>query len=125
MNKTAYRNIHHWVNTTKPKSGTCESCGKSGLSGKYIHYANISGNYKKDIADWKELCAKCHQVFDKRYKVGSLMFAICLQCSEAFKISPSRVGSKYYCSNACYAEYRTGMAKKDFWDLSNKMIGVS
>lgn len=60
-----YRAIHNWVNKWAIKSNTCEDCGESGLFGRKIHWANISGKYKRDLKDWKRLCIKCHKKFDK------------------------------------------------------------
>jgi len=118
----SYSGIHKWISYHYEKSGTCSECKTSNLSGKYIHWANISGEYKRDIKDWKELCAKCHQKFDKRYKIGNLIFAICLECEEPFNISPSRVGKTPYCSRTCFANYRKGMAKSDFWKLTMEVF---
>lgn len=121
MKKQEYNTIHKWVQYNFKKTGVCEHCDTSGLTGRYIHWANVSGKYKKQRSDWKELCAKCHQIFDKRYKEGSLLYAICLNCKDAFNISPSRIGKKYYCSSKCFAEYRTGIPKNN-WKLNMEVV---
>ena len=36
-------------------------------------------------------------------------FITCLSCSNPFRISPSRVGTKKYCSRACYSKAVTGI----------------
>jgi hypothetical protein len=66
-----YRGIHHWVNRKLGKPDTCEHCGKSGLKGRQIHWANISGNYLRDTNDWIRLCIKCHGIFDTKPKTKS------------------------------------------------------
>ena len=65
-NPKKYNSIHkNWVRTNLGKPDTCEFCKKSGLSGHAIHWANISGKYKKEPSDWIRLCAKCHFVYDR------------------------------------------------------------
>ena len=62
--QVGYFGLHSWV---KKKLGTpqiCEDCGKSGLTSHQIHWANISGDYKRDLSDWTRLCASCHSKFD-------------------------------------------------------------
>ncbi|MEK9208255.1 MAG: hypothetical protein AAB922_07235 [Patescibacteria group bacterium] len=59
-----YRGLHYWVQRNLGKPDTCEDCGKNGLSGRKIHWANISKKYKRDKKDWKRLCVKCHKNFD-------------------------------------------------------------
>lgn len=31
---------------------------------KVYQWSNISGEYKRNLADWQRLCAKCHQLYD-------------------------------------------------------------
>lgn len=40
----------------------CEFCGSS--AAKQFDWANVSGDYKDDISDWKRLCKKCHNGWD-------------------------------------------------------------
>ena len=40
-----YSGLHLWVQARLGKPMRCESCGKSGLKGKQIDWANISGKY--------------------------------------------------------------------------------
>jgi hypothetical protein len=58
-----YKAIHHWVGKNKGKPTQCEHC-KNHYTGRKIHWANISGEYKKELSDWIRLCAKCHYEFD-------------------------------------------------------------
>lgn len=59
-----YMGLHYWVYKVLGKPDICQNCKKSKLSGRKIHWANISGNYKRDIIDWIRLCASCHKHFD-------------------------------------------------------------
>ncbi len=61
-----YRSLHTWVIRHLGQPDKCEDCGKDNLSGHLIHWANISGKYKRNLTDWKRLCVKCHSKFDKK-----------------------------------------------------------
>ena len=62
--KVGYHALHIWVKNHKPKLELCENCNK------YPPYdlANISGEYKRDINDFKWLCRRCHMTEDNRMK---------------------------------------------------------
>ena len=55
-----YYALHNWIRKQKGKARKCEECGKEGR----CHWANISGEYKRDINDFKSLCASCHRQYD-------------------------------------------------------------
>ena len=63
--KVGYAALHTWIQRKLGKPSTCQKCLKSGLSTKKIHWANISGEYKRDFSDWIRLCAICHHKMDK------------------------------------------------------------
>lgn len=65
-------------------------CSKCGILGKKtgkepgkqkwsIQYANISGEYKREINDWIALCFNCHREFDKKEEL------FCIHCKITFK----------------------------------------
>lgn len=56
----SYSAIHYWVRSRKGKATKCEDCGKEGR----CHWANISGDYLRDVDDYKSLCPGCHLKFD-------------------------------------------------------------
>jgi hypothetical protein len=60
----SYQAKHMWVYGRLGKPDTCKHCNISGLTGHKIHWANISGEYKRVENDWVRLCAKCHEYFD-------------------------------------------------------------
>lgn len=63
--KVGYGALHDWIRKHKGTPSTCEECGKENLFGMKIHWANISGNYKRDLNDWRRLCVKCHSHLDR------------------------------------------------------------
>jgi len=61
--KVSYRTLHNWIVKHYGKANHCEHCGK--LDAKVYDWANISGEYKRDISDYIQLCRKCHCKFDE------------------------------------------------------------
>lgn len=62
--KVGYAGVHIWIRKTLGTPSTCEGCGKSGLMGKKIHWANKSGGYLREVTDWMRLCVSCHRKHD-------------------------------------------------------------
>lgn len=62
--KVSYAGIHKWIRTWKGKPTTCEKCGKMGLKGKHIDWANKDHKYRRVLNDWIRLCRSCHQLYD-------------------------------------------------------------
>ena len=67
--KVDYFGLHVWLPKVLGRPTTCEECGRTGLKGHQIHWANRSGNYLRNVLDWIRLCAKCHKLYDKTYNV--------------------------------------------------------
>lgn len=60
--KYYYQTVHNWMNAHLGKPRYCEHCKRSD---KWAYdWANISGKYLRDLADWKRLCRSCHMKFD-------------------------------------------------------------
>lgn len=59
-NDVGYFALHSWVARKLGRVKQCVDCG----SRENIHWANISKKYKRDVNDWKQLCAVCHRKFD-------------------------------------------------------------
>ena len=59
-----YRGLHIWVRKHLGNPDTCEFCGKSGLKGHAIHWANKDHSYKRNLGDWLRLCSRCHKKYD-------------------------------------------------------------
>lgn len=67
-----YRGLHLWVESKLGKPETCEICFRSNLKGRKIHWANLSGEYKRILTDWIRLCAKCHKEYDIARRIPQL-----------------------------------------------------
>ncbi len=68
-NRVGYRCLHLWVARELGKPSTCESCGAENLSGRQIHWANKSREYRRILTDWIRLCVKCHKAYDRNQLV--------------------------------------------------------
>lgn len=58
-----YEGIHTWIH----KFGSpmkCGHCRKICKNNYQIHWANISGKYKRKRDDWFRLCVSCHSIYD-------------------------------------------------------------
>lgn len=72
--KLTYSGIHQWMKNNYGKALVCQNSecyyprkNRSGITilrPKIYHWANISGEYKKDIKDWIQLCPSCHRKWD-------------------------------------------------------------
>jgi hypothetical protein len=68
-----YRSIHEWITNKLGKPTKCQHCKRTTLNTHGIHWANISGKYKRDeLSDWIRLCVKCHKKYDKINSLKSL-----------------------------------------------------
>lgn len=59
---TEYRTLHYWVERQLGCPSLCANCGTT--NAKRFEWANISGEYKKDVSDWERLCVSCHRLKD-------------------------------------------------------------
>lgn len=57
-----YYPLHRWVERWLSKPEYCQNCGTA----QPYDLANISGEYHRDLNDWKWLCRKCHMIEDGR-----------------------------------------------------------
>lgn len=60
----SYSGAHHWIARHRGKPHYCEHCKRSDLGHRQYNWANISGEYKRDLNDYIRLCAKCHKKYD-------------------------------------------------------------
>lgn len=60
--KVGYGGLHDWVSVRLGQPRECENCGT--LEAKKYEWANLSGEYKRDLTDWARLCTSCHRMID-------------------------------------------------------------
>jgi hypothetical protein len=61
-----YVSKHTWVRSRLGKANHCELCGDK--NAKKYEWANLSGEYHRDLSDWLQMCKHCHIFYDKYYK---------------------------------------------------------
>lgn len=59
--KVGYFGLHTWVQKRLGKANHCERIGCTNKSRKYC-WGNISGEYRRDIDDWYQVCNSCNQL---------------------------------------------------------------
>ena len=64
--RVKYSGLHLWVQKELGRADHCDGEKCSGVSERY-EWANISGEYKRDVNDFEWLCRKCHMKKDGRY----------------------------------------------------------
>lgn len=69
-NKVSYYGLHAWVARWLGKPSYCENCESTDK--KRYEWANISGEYLRDLSDWARLCKSCHCLIDD---VGNKVWA--------------------------------------------------
>lgn len=65
-----YGRMHDWVRESWGSANRCEHCETK--TAKIYDWANISQEYHRERNDWKQLCRKCHDIFDNRYEKLSI-----------------------------------------------------
>lgn len=61
-NKVSYQALHAWVARKLGKPNQCENCNT--IESTRFEWANISGEYRRDLDDWVRLCISCHHIID-------------------------------------------------------------
>jgi hypothetical protein len=66
--EASYFAKHLWMVSNYGNPENCEHCHKMGgpnKGGKWnIHWANKSGEFKRQKSDWLQLCVSCHRKYD-------------------------------------------------------------
>lgn len=57
-----YTTKHTWIYRNHGKANKCEFNKEH--TGREYQWANISGEYKRDISDYRQLCRSCHAKYD-------------------------------------------------------------
>lgn len=62
--KAGYTAIHTWLTNKYGKASHCENKRCEGLPASRYEWASISGECKRDINDYVQLCTRCHRKYD-------------------------------------------------------------
>lgn len=110
-----YRALHAWVTRELGRPSKCEDCGAKTL--KNFEWANISGNYLRDLKDWKSLCRKCHRAFDfGRIARGEKIFSHKLTKKDVIQIR-KLYKPRIYSTRNLAREFN--VSQKTIWNLIN------
>lgn len=94
-NDASYSAKHAWVRKYKGRPSKCEECGLK--EERKYQWSNISGEYRRELSDYRSLCVPCH----KKYDIGRGKFtATCPVCLTDFTAS---LKNKVYCGKTCWA----------------------
>lgn len=68
--EASYTAVHHWIKRWGVRTGSCSECGerpkpKTSHRKHGTEWANVSGEYRRDVTDWIELCPSCHHRRDR------------------------------------------------------------
>lgn len=66
-NMPGYSAAHKWIAKNKLRTYKCERCDREV---KRTEFANLSGEYRRDLSDWQELCMPCHSKLDGKGEVA-------------------------------------------------------
>ena len=64
--RVGYGALHAWVYRKLGRKNICDICGT--IEAKRYHWANVSGEYKREISDWVRKCARCHVMEHKNWE---------------------------------------------------------
>lgn len=64
--KIGYWGVHDWIASQLGRPKKCENC-RTRRKTKY-EWANISGEYRREVSDWARLCKRCHVLIDDSLK---------------------------------------------------------
>lgn len=57
-----YQGVHQWVRKMMGAPRICIHCHTT--QSKSYDWANVSGEYRRELSDWIRLCRKCHNRYD-------------------------------------------------------------
>lgn len=101
-----YARIHYWVRVQLGTPSICENCGIANRATRY-EWANLSGNYLKDISDWARLCKLCHNLMDNPYTRPTHCKRGHEYTPENTKLSENKHNGAVYISQNCKECLRT------------------
>ena len=58
----SYSAKHYWISRKLGKPRECTNCGTK--NAKKFEWANLDGEYKRNLDDYMRLCTSCHRLMD-------------------------------------------------------------
>lgn len=92
--KAKYISKHTWIHDNFGKADRCQSKKCINKKCNHFEWANISGQYKRDMSDWKMLCISCHKRMDHEKKFGNKCRAGHEYTKENTYIEPNGINRK-------------------------------
>lgn len=127
-----YDTVHAWIKKNFGKADHCDLCG----SGRNYQWSNMDHKYTRSLMKWWQLCAKCHDGYDRAIlgkktpggKKGQKAWnkgkkfplfkppnyvglkTNCAFCRKSFSIEPARFAQnvKCFCSRVCRYKWMAG-----------------
>jgi len=126
-NKVGYYGLHSWVRRRKIKPDYCEECEEN----EPQDLANISGEYQRDVNDFKWVCRKCHVNSDQRLTIlkyhnklrkknakQKVIKKECPTCGNKFNSISYK--HRIYCSRLCYYQKKIARCKSVSENLNTR-----
>lgn len=60
----SYGSLHSWIRRKLGTPSICWECGFTSNNSRQFHWANVSGEYRRDLEDFVRLCVVCHKAYD-------------------------------------------------------------
>lgn len=121
LTSSQYAAIHMWIRRHHGTPQNCDNCKTTEV--RMYHWANISGTYKRERADWLRLCVPCHKNNDIQALGGKIKAKakklqptkLCTRCRKEFSKNP-RLSRKQWeatllCSKKCAAKHTAKLIK--------------
>lgn len=71
--EVGYGGIHDWIRRTAGRPIQCHFCERTKQDGiRRFHWANVSGEYRRELSDWLQACPECHSIFDSHSNITSV-----------------------------------------------------
>jgi hypothetical protein len=88
-----YNTVHKWAEKYVKLEGNCAICGDNGTRSR-LERSNISGEYLRDLSDWRILCSRCHKIVDNASYKTSAAAKIRTHCRNGHAYA--EVGFRFY-----------------------------
>lgn len=91
--------IYYWITSRAGKPQKCDNCGATDSERRYI-WTNISGEYKRELSDWKRICVSCFR------RKGDLGY-----CKNGHRLSKKNIAVRADGTKDCRICHRAAMRR--------------